>query len=430
MAIRVVMPRLSDTMHEGIIQKWLKKEGDSVEVGEAIAEVETDKAVMEMESFYAGVIKKIIAQSGAGIPIGGIIAIIGERDEDISAFVNEVEEELQRSEQIPKPPAAEKPVSQEPLPSLAAPKTEKAGEPFAAPPQPVQVVIIQPQERERSKISPLARKLAEQNRINVTLITGTGPGGRIIQRDIEKAIAEGITAEQKVPETVSVEYEDIPLKGIRKVIAMRLVQSKAPIPHFYLTIDIGMDKIVALRDEIKAINVEQKISYNDMVLKIVSFTLKQHPEINARLEGEFIRRYKKVHLGVAVALEDGLITPVIRNSDSKGLVALAKELADLVDRAKQRKLRRQEYEGATFTVSNLGMYGIENFSAVINPPEGAILAVGAIEKRPVVVGDKIEIQHRMKVTISSDHRVMDGSQSAQFMHDLKLNMEHPVSLML
>ena len=248
---------------------------------------------------------------------------------------------------------------------------------------------------------------------------------------MENAIREGTaikkTEDSGAPEP---EFTEIPVTGMRKIIASRLVLSKAPIPHFYLTIDANMEEVVARREALKKETPNQKISYNDIVLRITALTLSAHPIVNACLENEIIRQYRRVHLGFAVALEDGLITPVIRNSDKKGIAELSKEVAELSERARQRKLRRQEYEGATFTVSNLGMFGIEHFSAIINPPQGAILAVGSIEKRPVAVGDEIKAQYRMKATISCDHRVMDGAQAAVFMKSLKHNLENPASLPL
>lgn len=275
--------------------------------------------------------------------------------------------------------------------------------------------------------SPIARRLAEEHGIDLSLLQGTGTEGRITQGDVEKAIREGTARkEDGVSGAPQAEYEELLLTGMRKIIASRLVQSKGPIPHFYLTIDIGMDKAAAMREEIKRDYPEHRVSFNDLVLKIIADTLVRHPSVNARLEGETIRRYHRVHLGFAVALEEGLLTPVIRECDTKNLIAVAREVAELSERARNRRLRRYEYEGGTCTVSNLGMFGIEEFSAVINPPEGAILAVGAIQKRPVVIDDSVEIQRRMKVTISSDHRVMDGAQAAQFLKDLKANFENPV----
>ncbi len=284
----------------------------------------------------------------------------------------------------------------------------------------------------------MARKLAEEHGLDLSDVVGTCPDGRIVKRDVEALIAQRARvaepAAEAPPPTVQPvaatdEYEDIPLSMMRETVAKRMVQSKASVPHFYLTVEVDMDALVELRESLKDVG-DVKISYNDIIVKAVALNLRRHPEVNASFLGDVIRQYKRVHVGVAVAIEDGLITPVIRDCDGKSLRQIAREIRELSERARQKKLRPEEYTGATFTVSNLGMYGIEEFSAVINPPEGAILAVGAIVQKPVVKDGEIVVGQRAHLTLSCDHRVIDGATGAQFLMDLKGMLENPLSLMV
>lgn len=430
MAIPVQMPKLSDTMEEGVILKWLKKEGDKVNAGEILAEVETDKANMELEAFDEGTLLKVLVSEGQRVPVGAPIAVIGEPGEDISGILAELGVALAAEKVKVEEKAKAKPEERPETPKqVEAPEVEEfAPQPTTGP------------EVGRVKASPLARKLAEEHGLDLRGVVGTGPDGRIVKRDVEVLIAakkeavEGapaVAASAPVVEPIAStdEYEDIPLSMMHEAVAKRMVQSKAPVPHFYLTVEVDMDKLVELRESLKDVG-DVKISYNDIIVKAVALNLRRHPEVNASFQGNAIRRYKRVHVGVAVALEEGLITPVIRDCDGKSLGQIAREIRELSERARQKKLRPEEYSGATFTVSNLGMYGIEEFSAVINPPEAAILAVGAIVQKPVVKDGQIVVSHRARLTLSCDHRVIDGATGAQFLVDLKQMLENPLSLMV
>jgi pyruvate dehydrogenase E2 component (dihydrolipoamide acetyltransferase) len=400
MASRVVMPKLSDTMEEGRILRWIKQEGDSVETGQALAEVETDKATVEMEAYTNGTLRKVFAQPGETVQVGKLIAVVGTPDEDISAIVAEAGQ------------GKEEP----------APRSEAAAEP--------------PQGRSY-RASPLAMRMAADAGVDLGAIEGSGPQGRIVKRDIEAAVAGGAgpparaEAAERAPagrvagsREGAPEYEDLELSPMRRTIARRLVQSKAPVPHFYLTIDVAMDQAWqayrALRDA------KSPITINDIVVKAVAIALRRHPEINASFAGDHIRRYNRVHVGVAVSVEDGLITPVVRDADLKSLEEISAESKALAERARARQLQPHEYTGATFSVSNLGMMGIEEFGAVINPPEAGILAVGAVRQAPVVDNGAIKIGYRMKLTLSIDHRAADGAMGARFLETLKRLLENPL----
>ncbi len=419
MASRVVMPKLSDTMEEGRILRWIKKEGDPVETGQALAEVETDKATVEMEAYTSGIVRKLVAAEGQFVKVGQQIAVIGTADEDISTLL----------------PSAAPAAPAESTPPLAAPV------PMAAPaPRQVEAARAEPMTAGRHlKASPLALRMAAESGVDLKSLRGTGPQGRIIKRDIETALA---TDAPQVPSTGSPvaprsrslamvaardaapESQDIELSPVRRTIAKRLVQSKGPIPHFYLTIDVAMDRIW---DAYKALR-EQKstISINDIVVKATALALRQHPDINASFAGDHVKQFSRVHIGMAVALDDGLITPVLRDADLKPLEEISEEARTLADRARARKLQPSEYSGATFSISNLGMMDIEEFSAIINPPEAAILAVGAVRHVPVVVDGQVTVGYRMKVTLSVDHRVADGASGARFLQTLRRLLEHPL----
>ncbi|MEI6669641.1 MAG: dihydrolipoamide acetyltransferase family protein [Acidobacteriota bacterium] len=417
MASRVVMPKLSDTMEEGRILRWLKKEGDPVETGQALAEVETDKATVEMEAYTSGIVRKLVASEGQTVKIGHQIAVIGTADEDISALL--------------------------PAPSSAAPAIEIAASPNppAVAPAPRQADPVASSAEagggHHLKASPLALRMAAESGVALAGVRGTGPQGRIIKRDIEAALA-GVAPSAPSSADASrsrsllmaagrdtaPESEDIALSPIRRTIAKRLVQSKGPVPHFYLTIDVAMDRVwdayKALRDQ------KSSISINDIVIKATALALRQHPDINASFAGDHVKQFTHVHIGMAVALDDGLITPVLRDADLKPLEEISEETRVLADRARARKLQPSEYTGATFSISNLGMMGIEEFSAIINPPEAAILAVGSVRQVPVVVDGQVRAGYRMKATLSVDHRVADGASGARFMQTLKRFLEHPL----
>jgi len=420
MASRVVMPKLSDTMEEGRIIRWLRKEGDPIETGQALAEVETDKATVEMEAYTNGTIRKLIATEGQFVKIGGLIGIIGSADEDISAL-------------LPTGGAAE--------PAAAKPAGAPAAAPLTRPaPSPAPSAAGAPAVTGRSlKASPLALRMAVEGGLDLNALQGSGPQGRIIKRDIEAALAQApaaaAPARSALPQrsrTLAMqaardeapESLDVELSSVRRTIARRLVQSKGPVPHFYLTVDVAMDRVwdayKALRDQ------KSTISINDIVLKATALALRQHPDINASFAGDHIKMFTRVHIGLAVALDDGLITPVLRDADIKPLEEISEEARSLAERARARKLQPNEYTGATFSISNLGMMGIEEFSAIINPPEAAILAVGAVRQVPVVVDGALEVGWRMKMTLSVDHRVADGASGARFLQTLKKFLEHPL----
>ena len=450
MAFKVSMPRLSDTMEDGKIIKWLKKEGDKVSKGEMLAEVETDKANLEMESFSAGILRKIVIKEGESAPVGAMIAVVGEKDEDIADILKEAdvktaEKEAGPAEEVKKEEEPKEEKKEEaPAPEAKEEKKEKpAEEPEEKPvaeikeekpeEEPVKEEkreeMPPKKEGERIFISPLARKMAKEKNLDISKMSGTGPLGRIIKRDIEGYLS-GDKELQPAAAVSKEEYREEPLSGIRNVITKRLVESKAPIPHFYVTSEIDMERAIYMKKSLRTHKKEIPVSFNDVMIKATAMALKQFPALNALFQGDKIRYYNVVHMGFAVALEDGLITPVVRNADTKSLFTIAEESRELVERAKEKKLKPEEYTGATFTISNLGMYDVDNFSAIINPPEGAILAVGSIVEKPVVVDDKIEIRSRMKVTVSCDHRVIDGVTAAEFLQELKMDLEKPVGIVL
>ncbi len=416
MASRVVMPKLSDTMEEGRILRWLRKEGESIETGQALAEVETDKATVEMESYGNGTILKLIAAEGQFVKVGDPIAVVGAAGDDISALL---------ASAGPAAPAAAGPTA----PSRPAVAT--AAQAPAASPAPTGRSV---------KASPLALRMAAEAGLNLGSLQGTGPQGRIIKRDIESALTQAPAAPPSgrpaaLPQRArsvalaasresGPDSQDVELSTIRRTIAKRLVQSKGPVPHFYLTIDVAMDRVW---DAYKALR-EQKspISINDIVVKAAALALRAHPEINASFAGDHVTLHSRIHIGMAVAIEDGLITPVLRDADVKPLEEISEEARTLAERARARKLQPNEYTGATFSISNLGMMGIDEFAAIINPPEAAILAVGAVRQVPVVVDGALATGWRMKVTLSVDHRVTDGAAGARFLQTFRRYLEHPL----
>jgi len=434
MATKVHMEALSPTMEEGQIVKWLKAEGDAVKNGEVLAEVETDKATMELVARGNGVLRKILASEGATTPVGEVIAVIGSPDEDISALVGGSggagsPSRAPAEETSPEPPAA---VGASEAHAPSSPQQGEAAEPPAE--------SEETGGRGRVKASPLARRLAQEAGISLARVEGSGPGGRIVKRDVEAAVEEGAPAEEPAvsrpgaaASATSVgDYEDIPLTQIRKTIAKRLVESIGPVPHFFLTMDVDMSGAVETRKAINAMLADsgEKISFNDLVLKSTAVALHRHPEVNAHWMGDRVRRFNRVHLAVAVAVDDGLITPVVRDAHRKGIAEIGREVKEMAKRAREKKLKPEEYSGGTFSVSNLGMFGIEEFTAVINPPEAAILAVGAVEDRVVAVDGHAVVRPRMKITMSCDHRVIDGAQGSRFLATLKGLLEEPVRMLV
>jgi pyruvate dehydrogenase E2 component (dihydrolipoamide acetyltransferase) len=433
---KVVLAKLSPTMEEGTIVKWSKKEGDPVKVGDVLAEIETDKANMEMEALGAGVLRKVLVPAGGKAPVGSLIGVIANPDEDISAVVAGAGTPAAPQAAAPAP-APPQPTPQAPAPS--APPAAQATPAMASAPRPAAPPSGQGEgEGGRVKASPLARSMAAQQNIPLSSVPGSGPGGRIIKRDIEAWSTGGsrrpatppTSAPAAVPAAPAITPgQEIPLSNMRKTIARRLSESLFTAPHFYVTVEIDMDAAVSLREQlVQGENV--KVSFNDLVVKACAKALTRFPMVNASWGGDKITTHGEVHVGVAVAIPDGLITPVVRNADRKAVTEISREIKDLASRAKEKKLRPEEFMGSTFTVSNLGMFDVTEFTAIINPPESAILAVGAVRRQPVVAGDGIRVGHRMRVTLSSDHRVVDGALAAQFLAEVRRLLESPVSLLV
>ena len=424
MAIVINMPRLSDTMTEGVVAKWHKQIGDSVNEGDLLAEIETDKATMEFEAFPGQEGKLLYVGTGEGesAPVDTVLAILGEDGEDIEALkggeVPVVEE---------KTPVAEMPAPSAPEPVVETPAPVAASTPAAAP------VAI---ETDGSiKASPLARKLAADKGVDLSMVKGSGDHGRIVKRDIDSfnpaihtSPQPGVASAPSVPAGVE-SFTDTPVSQMRKVIASRLSESKNTAPHFYVTMDIDMDNAIAAR---KAMNAggEVKISFNDLVVKACALALKKHPVINSSWMGDFIRSNHHVHIGVAVAIEDGLLVPVLRHADQMPLAAISASVKDLAGKAKDKKLQPADWEGNTFTISNLGMFGVEQFTAIVNPPDAGILAVGGIKQVPVVKDGQVVPGNVMKVTLSLDHRAADGASGAAFLQTVKGFLENPVTMLV
>jgi len=421
MAEVIYMPKLSDTMTEGVVAAWLKKVGDSVKSGELIAEIETDKATMEFESFFDGVLLHIGVEAGKGAPVNSLLAIIGQAGEDISGLLASAPAVEEKSS--PDPAAAPAPV--------AVPSPAPAPAPVAAP-APVVPKVAAVTNNDRVYASPLAKKLADEKGIDLQYVAGSGENGRIVKRDVEHyhphpngtvvaaGSRSGLTTET---------FTDEPVTQMRKTIARRLAESKFTAPHFYLTLDIDMDNAIAFRKSVN--NVEgYKISFNDIVVKAVALSLRKHPAVNSAWMGDFIRRNQHVHIGVAVAVDEGLLVPVVRFADTKSFMEISGEVKNFAEKAKTKKLQPSDWEGNTFTISNLGMFGIESFTAIVNPPDSCILAVGGIKEVPVVKNGAIVPGNVMKVTLSCDHRVVDGASGAAFLQSFKECMENPVSMLL
>jgi len=497
MATQVVMPKLSPTMEEGQLSRWLKKEGDKVSVGEPLAEIDTDKATMEAQALATGVLRKILVPEGSTVPLGTIIAIIGEPDEDISGLVSAAASPAAQSEDkeriedstegsahgtpdelaqvVPDGERTQATVKGAPIdgdvggqPGMPAERVDAGADERRQPvsaPKPPESGSAQPSQGNgqgseaggRLIVSPIAARMAAEAGINLRSLSGSGPGGRIVKRDIEEAISRGGDGDASQPEKTAGQsaqpeqprgakseaprvytapavggasaYRDEPLTTIRATIAKRLVSSIGPVPHFFLTTEIEMDRAAELRRQLNEMDAELKVSVNDLIIKVAAAALVQHPSVNASFQEKAIRYYERADIGVAVAVEDGLITPVIRAANTKSVGQISREVRELAERARARKLKPEEYTGATFSISNLGMFGIDEFTAVINPPEAAILAVGAMQPKPVVRDGEVVVRQLMRVTMSCDHRVIDGATGAKFLQTLKKILENPLLLM-
>ncbi len=437
MAEIVRMPKMSDTMTEGVVAKWHKNVGDTVKSGELVAEIETDKATMEFESYQEGTLLYRGVEEGKAIPVDGILAVLGKPGEDYKALLESekskqhaaAEKTPAKKEESEKAPAKEqKPAEQKPEPAVAVQKP--APSPKPSQPAPVQEANIP----EGLKASPLAKRLAGEKGIDLSRVKGSGDNGRIVKRDIDwykpgmnvnggygmAAVSQSAVLEES--------YDEIAVSQMRKTIAKRLSESMYTSPHFYLTIEMDMDNAISARESINAVT-ESKVSYNDFVIKAAAAALRRHPKVNSSWMGDHIRYNHHIHIGVAVAVEEGLLVPVVRFADSKTLRAINTEVKTYAQKAKDKKLQPSDWEGNTFTISNLGMFGIEEFTAIINPPDACILAIGGIVQKPVIKNGMVVPGNTMKVTMSCDHRVVDGATGAEFLRTFKGLMENPVILL-
>ncbi len=445
MTIQVLMPALSPTMTDGKLAKWLKREGDAVASGDVIAEIETDKATMEVEAVDEGVIGRILVAEGSeGVPVNAPIALLLEEGEDAAALeaAGAAAGRSASSEAMPAGPPV-------PAAGTAATAATPAPAPAAAPqPSPAGGA----KDGRRVFASPLARRLAANDDLDLAQLSGSGPHGRIVKRDVEAALAEARakpraapaaqpsaapatgTATAPAPGAVAAAYDDVPHSTMRKVIARRLSESKRDIPHYYLTIDCNLEAVLDLRGRLNARSPEGagafKLSLNDFIIRAVALALRAYPEANSAWTDEAMRLYRTVDIAVAVATPNGLITPVVRNADTKGLAAIAAEVRDFAGRARAGKLKPEDYQGGTFTVSNLGMYGIREFSAIINPPQSCLLAIGAAEKRPIVKDGALAVATMATCTLSADHRSVDGAKGAEFLAVFRRFLEDPLTMML
>lgn len=427
MATKVFMEALSPTMEEGRLVKWSKNEGDAVKNGDVLAEVETDKAIMELVARGDGVLRKRLIAEGATSPVGTVIGVIAAADENIDELVAGAgAPQSATSGQAPAAPAPAAPAPAAPAPAAPAPAAP-APAASAAPAAAAPAAPTSQSAESRTKSSPLARRLAAEKGVDLASIGGSGPGGRIVKRDVENARGM-VAAPSPISQASGPDFRDVPLTQIRKTIARRLAESIGPVPTFYLNAEFDLERAAEMRTAMAELGDEYKVSFNDIVMKAVATALSKHPECNAHWLGDHIRYFNRVHLGMAVAIEDGLITPVIFNADQKGLRQIATEARELAGRARERKLKPDEYTGSTFSVSNLGMFGIDHFTAIINPPEAGILAIGGIEQRPVVVDGSVVVRRRLRVTMSCDHRVIDGATGAKFLQTLRRLLEVPLML--
>jgi len=432
MAIEIFMPALSPTMESGTLAKWLVKEGDTVESGDIIAEIETDKATMEVEAIDEGIVAKIhVAEGAEEVPVGQVIAVLAEEDEDVAAVASA--DVVTPAVVMPEADAAPTPSQQSQVPASV---TAQA---------PVAVATSD----DRVKASPLAKRMASQGGIDIAAVSGTGPHGRVVKRDVEAVLAGGVTVAptpapaspaKAAPAVAANEYgphADIPfreekLSGMRKTIARRLTESKTTVPHFYLTIECELDKLLAMRKELNTRMADEgvKLSVNDFIIRASALALKKVPAANVQYAGDKMYWYERADISVAVAVEGGLVTPVVRGADGKGLAEISSDVKTLAGKAKDGKLMPEDYAGGTFSISNLGMFGIKEFSAVINPPQGAILAVGAGEQRPVIKDGAVSVATVMSCTLSCDHRAIDGAVGAEFLAAFKGYIQDPLTMLL
>ncbi len=422
MATKVLMEALSPTMEEGRLVEWKKQEGDAVAAGEILAEVETDKAVMDLTARAAGVLLRQAIPAGTTVPVGQLVGVIGAKGEDIATIVGAASTKGAAPATRPTPPAAPTPAS--------AP----VADPAPVPSPPVAATVTVPAGDGRVKASPLARKIAADTGVDLSRVRGSGPEGRIIVRDLANPAAAASRPAAAVASAggeAIVGFTDVSLTQIRKTIAKRLAQSIGPVPTFYLTTEVDMERVAVAREALNAraeAEKRPKVSFNDIIIKATALALRQHPACNAWWLDDRIRYWNEIHVSMAVAVEDGLITPIIRHADRKSLREIGAEAKDLAGRARERRLMPEEYTGGTFSVSNLGMFEIDQFTAVINPPEAGILAIGSIVAKPVAEADRVVVRRRMRITMSCDHRVIDGATGAAFLKTLKQMLENPLAL--
>lgn len=421
MAEIIYMPKLSDTMTEGVVAEWSKKVGDTVASGELLAEIETDKATMEFESFYDGVLLHIGVEKGKTAPVNAVLAVIGEKGEDVAEILASAKTSEPEKEEKKEEAAAPTP---EPV-AKAAPVEEKT----TTTPAPTSAPVSDASGRVHA--SPLAKKMASEKGIDISNVVGTGEGGRVVKKDIDHyqpySPAAG-TVKTYAPTVGTESYSEESVSQMRKAIARTLTSSKFSAPHFYLKMEVDMDNAIAARKAINAGDV--KISFNDLIIKAVAAALRKHPKVNASWMEDTIRYYDHIHVGVAVAVDEGLVVPVVKFTDNKGIAQIGEEIKDLAARARDKKLKPEEMQGGTFAVSNLGMYGIEDFTSIINPPNGAILSVGKIKETPVVKNGQIVPGNVMKLSLSCDHRVVDGAVGSAFLKTLTEFLENPVSMLV
>ncbi|MDR4484130.1 MAG: dihydrolipoamide acetyltransferase family protein [Nitrospirales bacterium] len=419
MITRVVMPKLTDTMEEGVVVAWKKHEGDAVDSGDILAEIETDKAVLDLESFGSGVLRKVLVPEGETVKAGKLIAVIGEQDDDIEDTLNESSEVQTAARELQKDSAAA--TKHKPSHASLAPSIPTKGEKSGSAKKEVPDTKAETSPDVRIKASPRAKVLAKEQGIDLSTIKGSGPEGRIVEADIQ--------GQSDTPKVLKQETKDIPLSQMRKAIARVTTSSKAPVPHFYLTTEVAMDQAERLRKQMEELG-NGPLSLTVLFVRAAALALTRHPEMNVSFMGEALRRHATIDIGIAVALEEGLITPVIRDCAGKNILQVAEEIRDLFIRAKSQQLTPEEYAGATFSISNLGMYEVDNFIAVLMPPQAASLAIGAVNIVPVARGRAIKLSRRMKVTLSCDHRALDGAQGARFLQSFKRALEKPLELFL